>query len=241
MFDPHFQPDPRMPGQGLGFLLGDEDGHRTVGHDGIVSGFLSQMTVAPDDGIGVVVLANTGGLDGRGAPEPLGSALLRRLLDLPDGVVRTDIPVRPEIWSQICGWYSPDPGPITNLFTRAFMGAGAEVAVRGGHLMLKPLTPVPALRKGMRLYPDDPDDPFVFRIDFSALGKGTLRVVFSGLDAPATTPRLLMDGMSFQKRPDLRNPRPWATAALSAGAAALAICYRQNRGRCESLGGDRAT
>ena len=127
MFDPHFQPDPRVPGMGLGFLLGDEDGHRTVGHDGIVSGFLSQMTVAPDDGIGVVVLANAGGIDGRGAPEPLGTALLRRLLDLPDGVVRTDIPVRPEIRSQICGWYSPDPGPITNLFTRAFMGAGPRL------------------------------------------------------------------------------------------------------------------
>ena len=107
--------------------------------------------------------------------------------------------------------------------------------------MQKPLTPVPALRKGMRLYPDDPFDPAVFRVDFSALGKGTLRVVFRGVDARATKPRLQMDGMSFQKRRDLRNPRPWATAALSAGAAALAICYRQNRGRCESLGGDRAT
>ncbi len=138
MFDPHFHPDPRLPGMGLGFLLGDEDGHRTVGHDGIVSGFLSQMTIAPDDGIGVIVLANTGGLDGRGAPEPLGTALLRRLLDLPDQAIRTDIPVRPETWSQICGWYSPDPGPVTNLFTRAFMGAGAEVTVDRGHLTLKP-------------------------------------------------------------------------------------------------------
>jgi CubicO group peptidase (beta-lactamase class C family) len=64
MFDPHFQPDPRLPGIGLGFLLGDEDGHRTVGHDGIVSGYLSQMAIAPDAGIGVIVLANTGGLDG---------------------------------------------------------------------------------------------------------------------------------------------------------------------------------
>ncbi len=82
----------------------------------------------------------------------------------------------------------------------------------------------------MRLYADDPNDPTVFRVDFSALGKGTLRVVFSGLDAPATTPRLLMDGMSFQKRPDLRNPRPWVTAALFAGAATLAIRHRQRRG-----------
>ena len=189
------------------------------------------MTIAPDDGIGVIVLANTGGLDGRGAPEPLGTALLRRLLDLPDEVIRTDIPVRPETWNQICGWYSPDPGPVTNLFTRAFMGAGAEVTVHRGHLMLKPLTPVPAMRKGMLLHPDDPFDPAVFRVDFSALGKGTLRVVFSGFDATSTTPRLLMDGMSFQKRPDLRNPRPWVAAALSAGAAALTLTIRHRRRR----------
>ena len=231
MFDTHFQPDPRVPGMGLGFLLGDEDGHRTVGHDGIVSGFLSQMTMAPDDDIGVIVLGNTGGLDGRGAPEPLGAALLRRLLGLPDGSIRTDIPVRPETWREICGWYGPDPGPVTNLFTRAVVGAGAEVTVRGGHLMLRPLTPVPAIRQGMRLYPDDQHDPYVFRVDFSALGKGTLRVVFSGFDPGATTPRLLMNGMSFRKRPDARNPSLWVTGAVSAGAAALALRQLRHHGR----------
>ena len=229
MFHPHFQPDPRVPGMGLGFLLGEQDGHRTVGHDGIVSGFLSQMTIAPDDDLGVVVLGNTGGLDGRGAPEPLGTALLRRLLNLPDNALHTDIPLRPETWSEVCGWYSPDPGPVTNLFTRAFMGAGAEVTVHRGHLLLKPLTPIPAIRKGMRLYPDDQNDPRVFRVDFSALGKGTLRVVFSGFDAGATAPRLLMDGMSFHKRPDIRNPRPWIAGALTAGAATLAIRHRLHR------------
>ena len=45
MFQPHFQPDPRVPGMGLGFELGEEDGHRTVGKTGIVSGFHSAMTI----------------------------------------------------------------------------------------------------------------------------------------------------------------------------------------------------
>ncbi len=159
MFEPHYRPDPRMPGMGLGFLLGREGDRRTAGHDGIVSGFLSEMLLAPDDDIGVVVLANTGGLDGRGAAEPLGVALLRRLLGLPDEAVRSDIPPRPETWRELCGWYAPDPGPVTNLFTRAFMGAGAEVIVRGGHLVLKPLTPVPALRRGMPPAPRRPRRP----------------------------------------------------------------------------------
>lgn len=227
MFEPHFRLDPRVPGMGLGFLRGEEGGHRTIGHDGIVSGFLSQMTLAPDDDLGVVVLANTGGLDGRGAPVPLGTALLRRLLGLPDEAIRTDVPAHPESWSELCGWYSPDPGPVTNLFTRAFMGAGAEVTARGGRLMLKPLTPVPSVRRGMRLFPDD-DDPYVFRVDLSDLGMGTLPVVFSGTEDGAT--RLLMNGMSLRKRPDSRDPRTWATGALVAGAAALSVRGARHRG-----------
>jgi hypothetical protein len=34
MFQSHYRPDPRVPGMGLGFLLGEAGGHRTAGHDG---------------------------------------------------------------------------------------------------------------------------------------------------------------------------------------------------------------
>jgi CubicO group peptidase (beta-lactamase class C family) len=215
MFQPNFQLDPRLPGMGLGFEPGEESGHRTVWKTGVVSGFLSAMGMAPDDGIGVVVFSNTGGLDGRGVAEPLATALLRHLLGLPDQAIRTDVPPRPETWSEICGWYSPDPGPVTNLFVRALIGAGAEVVVRGGHLLLKPLTPFPAMRRGMRLYPDDPDDPWVFRVEFPEYGKSS-RVVFTG-------GQLLLDVLSFRKRPDLRNPKRWGNGVLAAGATALAV------------------
>jgi len=223
MFQPQFQPDPRVPGMGLGFEPGEESRHATVGKAGILSGFLSAMVLAPDDGIGVVVFSNTGGLDGRGVSEPLAAALLRRLLGLPDEVIRADIPVRPDSWSQVCGWYSPDPGPVTNLFVRALLGAGAEVTVHDGHLMLKPLTPVPAMRRGLRLYPDDPDDPWVFRADLPEFGKSPLVVFSGGPEQGGAATRLLMDLMSLQKRPEVRNPRPWMNGVLAAGAAALAI------------------
>ena len=62
------------------------------------------MTMAPEDGIGVVVLANTGGLDGRGAPDSLGTAVLRRLFGLSRDAIRRDIPPHPEISRSICGW-----------------------------------------------------------------------------------------------------------------------------------------
>ena len=68
MFRPHFQPDPRVPGMGLGFELGEQGGHKTVGKTGILSGFHSAIALAPEEGIGVIVFSNTGGLDGRGAP-----------------------------------------------------------------------------------------------------------------------------------------------------------------------------
>lgn len=223
MFQPHFQPDPRVPGMGLGFEPGEESGHATVGKTGIVAGFLSAMMLAPDDGIGIVVFTNTGGLDGRGVAEPLAVALLRRLLGLPDAVIRADIPVHPETWREVCGWYSPDAGPVTNLFLRALMGAGAEVTVHDGQLLLKPLTPIPALRRGLRLYSDDPDDPWVFRIKFPNYGKSS-RVVFSrGPEDRGAPMRLLLDVMSLQKRPEVRNPRRWVNGVLAAGAAALAI------------------
>jgi CubicO group peptidase (beta-lactamase class C family) len=83
MFQPHFQPDPRVPGKGLAFELGEENGQKTVSKTGIVSGFHSAMALAPDKGIGVVAFSNTGGLDGRNATEPLAAKLLRRLLGLP--------------------------------------------------------------------------------------------------------------------------------------------------------------
>jgi hypothetical protein len=148
--------------------------------------------------------------------------LLRLLLGLSVDPIRIDIPPRPENWSEICGWYGPAPGLVTNLFLRALMGAGAEVVVKGGHLMLKPLSPIPSMRRGFRLYPDDPDDPRVFRIYFPEFGMN-FRVVFDGGPKDGSATRLLLDVMSFERRPDFRNPRPWATGGLAAGTAALAI------------------
>ncbi len=238
MFRPHFRLDPRETGAGLGFELGFEPGgdggHRTVGHTGVVSGFLSAVSAAPDDGVGVVVLSNTGGLDGRGAPAQLASALLRQLLTLPPGSIRDDIAPLPESWASLCGWYAPEPGPVTNLFPRALMGAGVQVAVRDAGLHLLPLTPVPAMRRGFRLHPDDPDDARVFRIDFSDRGgPPPFRVVFTDGDGSAdgTGPRLLLGGMALRKRPDHLDPRRWAvgipvTVALSAAALAVRRAVR---------------
>ncbi len=218
MFRPHFRPDPRVAGMGLGFDRREERGRVLVGKTGTVSGFLSVIEMAPDDGVGVVVLGNTGALDGRGVPAPLADALTRLLLGLPEDPVRDDVAPHPEAWQALRGWYAPDAGPVTNLFPRVAMGAGVEVAVRHDRLVVTPLTPVPGLSAGMVLHPDDPDDPRVYRVVFPKYG-WTQRAVFTD-DSP---PRLLLEAMSFEKRPDWQNPRRWARGAAVAGVAATAL------------------
>ena len=226
MFRPHFRPDPWVAGMGLGFELREERGQTLVGKGGTLAGYLSAIEMAPDAGIGVVILTNTGGLDNRGAAEPLAATLVGHLLGLPDDPLRDDTAPQPETWGELCGWYAPDAGPVTNMFPRVVMGAGVEVLVRGGELVMKPLTPIPAMREGMVLHPDDPEDPLVFRVVMPQYGR-TDRVVFTD-DTP---PRLLLDVMSFEKRPDARNPRRWATAVAAAALVSTAmVLHRRSSG-----------
>ena len=217
MFDAHFRPDPRVAGAGLGVDRHEEQGRTLLGKTGILSGFLSAISWSPEQRVGVVVLGNTGGLDGRGAPAPLADAVMRLLVGLPEDPVRDDVAPRPEVWPALCGWYAPDAGPITNLMPRLAMGAGLEVAVRRRALVMTPLTPVPGLATGMELHPDDPDDPRVFRVVHPEYG-WNMGVVFT----EDTPPRLLLELMSFGRRPDWQNPRRWARGVAAAAVAAVA-------------------
>ena len=160
-------------------------------------------------------------------PEPLADALLRRILSLPDDPVRADIVPHAEDWHRFCGWYGrPEPGPVTNLFTRVMLGAGVEVVVRNRCLMLKPLTRVPSMRHGVRLHPDDPQDDRVFRAEFPDFGK-SFRVVFSKEQQGGNAPGLLIDLVSLRRRPDSRNPR--TLIASAAAATGIALAARQIR------------
>jgi CubicO group peptidase (beta-lactamase class C family) len=204
---PSFQPDPRVPGMGLGFELETLGGHRLATKSGVLSGFLSYLALAPDDRLGVLVLANTGSLSGQGTPEPATTALLHHLLEVPDGAIRDDVAPRPDVWSEIRGWYGMEPGPLTNLFDRLAFGAGVEVTVRHGQLLLRPLSLIPSMRRGFRLRPDDDDDPYVFRADLTGVGMGTYRVAFR--PAADGTAGWCFEGLglSLRQRPKALHPR----------------------------------
>ncbi|WP_033022556.1 serine hydrolase domain-containing protein [Streptomyces rimosus] len=185
MFAPHYQPDPRVPGMGLAFFRGEADGHRFVEHQGILPGFTSQLFVAPDDGIAVIALTNAAHRALLWLPAET-EALLRQLIGLPEQTLRTDVPQRPEVWGELCGWYTL-AGRITDVRARAMAGSAAEVFVRSGRLMLRSLTPVPTMLRGIPLCPDDENDPYVFRIDLSRFGIGKVRVVFGRDSAAGST------------------------------------------------------
>jgi CubicO group peptidase (beta-lactamase class C family) len=51
---------------GLGVEVGTEEGHRTIGHSGEVSGFTAQNTIFPDDRAAVVVLTNQDAVNASG-------------------------------------------------------------------------------------------------------------------------------------------------------------------------------
>lgn len=217
MFEPHYQPDPRIPGMGLGFFRGNLGGRLAVEHQGLLPGFNSQIWLAPNDGVGVLAFTN-------GAPQaamwmPVEfRRLLGDLLGVPAEGIRADVPQHPEIWGQLCGWYQISI-PMTDVRSRMFFGAGVEVFVRRDQLMLRFLNPIPALYKGFPLHADDEEDPYVFALDFFG------HVVFSRESATGRTSLHVVDfqPISLRKQPSNTNPRRWATGALALAATALAI------------------
>ena len=58
MFQVQFRGEGQSRYFGLGFVVGDHRGHKTVGHTGGVYGFTSIITGLPDEKLGVVVLLN---------------------------------------------------------------------------------------------------------------------------------------------------------------------------------------
>ena len=220
MFEPQYQPDPRVPGFGFGFFRTNLGDHLAVEHDGILPGFDSQIFLAPDEGVGVMAFAN-GARRGMHWLAPEVGGVLRRLLGVPDEVIRTDVPHRPELWGDLCGWYRFSTYPCDP--AKFAIGAGAEVVVRRGQLMIRALSLIPAMYRGFVLHPDDHKDPYVFRIALPWFGIGTGRVIFSREPGVGTTAlHLDFAPLSFQKQTARTNPRLWVTGALGALAVATA-------------------
>jgi CubicO group peptidase (beta-lactamase class C family) len=233
MFRPHYQPDPRVAGIGLSFFRVDLDGHLAVEHQGILPGFTSQIFLAPGDKVGVMAFSNGSRQALMWLPAETGR-LLGQLIGAAGDQIRTDIPQRPEIWDELCGWYQPR-AQRSDMQAWSMVGAGAEVFVRRGRLTIRVLSPIPALIKGLPLHPDDAEDPYVFRLDLSRFGIGTARVVFSRQPGPRMAIHLDLVPLSLYEQAASRNPRLWAAGAL--GLATAATVVRRRRAARRSDGG----
>jgi hypothetical protein len=103
------------------------------------------------------------------------------------------------VWGDLRGWYRFSAHPSDP--ARFALGAGLEVVVRRGRLMIRALSPIPALYRGLELHPDDKLDPYVFRIELPWSGIGTARVVFSREPGVGTVAAHLdFAPLSFQKQ-----------------------------------------
>jgi CubicO group peptidase (beta-lactamase class C family) len=238
MFAPQYRPDPRVPGMGLAFFRHDAAGHLIVDHDGLMPGFTSELALAVDDGVGVVAFT-TGA---RHAMAWLGaevSGMLRQVIGAPEDAIRTDVAQHPQVWRELCGWYALR-GSLRD--AQRWFIAGADVAVSGGSLTLRPVTPIPALSRRFVLHPDDDSDPYVFRIDLSDFGVGTSRVVFGREPgADATSIHLDYMPMSLDRRPAASNPWMWGAGALGALAVASTAAAVRRRRKRRNRHTDRST
>ena len=230
MFEPHYQPDPRIPGMGLAFFRGTAGGHPVIEHQGIVPGFNSQIILAPGDGTGVLAFTNGARLALLWLSAET-AGLLSHLLGVPGEAIRADVPQHPGIWGDLCGWYYL-PGQLTDARVRASFGAGAEVFIRRGQLMIRFLSPVPAMYRGFALHPDDGTDPYAFRVDLSGSGTSTVRIVFGREPGTGiTAAHLGLMPLSLQKQPATTNPRYWVTGALGVIAVAATAAATGRRSR----------
>jgi CubicO group peptidase (beta-lactamase class C family) len=211
-FAPQYRPCPTHPGIGLSFFRDEIEGHTIVGHGGGWPGFITAMSLSPDDGVGVVAFTNGG--------SQAVSLIAHRALCMLLGVDPEPSPRRlqPERWADLVGWYKPDPGLLTNLRTLAF-GGGFEIVQQRKQLLLRATAPVRSLGRGIPLQPMD-DEGNVFAIEFPELGTPPL-VIHVEHDEQGRAVALHIGGPVLGAFPAMRRSSPWSNPRRILSAAAL--------------------
>ena len=166
MLHRHYEADERLPtAMGLAFRLDRIGTHGVAYHSGGETGFLSSMFIAPEDGLGVIILSNTQ-VEVPYQPEFIVRTMLSDLWDtgrMTTTFQKRELAQTPEFWPLLQGYYGLPrrEGFTVNTAIWAGMGGEVEVFVKDDHLMLRGL--VGSQRKGVRLYPTSAEDPLLFQ------------------------------------------------------------------------------
>lgn len=235
MFQRQWEPDPRLPGQGLGFERDDLARYAVVGHDGGWPGFMTSFNVVPDQRFGVFVCTNALHLGAR----MIGERVLEEFLGVPEPAGRVPVPGTKDDRSShhgLRGVYAPPRGFSSNGRWWNEHGGEVRISERGGRLVLS--TPKGSYAGGVTLFPGDPDDdrfwigaadrlgaPVLLRIRFERDTEGEIVGFTAGLPAH----------VSMRRRPFWRSSRFYRPAlkwlGVSVAAAALAAIIRMSRTR----------
>jgi CubicO group peptidase (beta-lactamase class C family) len=215
--EPHYRPCATHPGIGLSFFRDELGGHRVIGHGGGIPGFVTAMSIAPDDGVGVVAFSN-----GNAQSTALAAhRVLCHLLGVPAGIP-TGRRLAPEHWGDLIGWYRPDPGRLTNARVLGF-GGGVEILRNGNDLVMRALIPG-ALRRGKKMVALD-DTGRIYGVDLSEIGFPPL-VVHVDPAANGRPASLNFGGITLGAMPSLRRTSQWSNPRrrlYALGAAALVV------------------
>jgi CubicO group peptidase (beta-lactamase class C family) len=150
MFERHFEPDVRLPGQGLGFARDDIANEVVVGHDGGWPGFVSTFAAVPGRRFGVFACATAIDLGPKNVANRSIEALLDASIEPP-----ADLPLPPG-YERHAGVYAPILGLSAD--ARWWNEYGGELRIHAATDGLILSSPRGPHEKGTRLRPGDPDD-----------------------------------------------------------------------------------
>ena len=155
MWQPQYAKPGQKTGYGIGFNIGELDGHRTLGHGGAIYGFATTLSMLPDDRLGAIVI---GTLDAANSvTDRIAAAALRLMLagrqKQPLAVPEAGVELAPGLAAGLQGrYFSGDTGVDLHEFNGKLFysalrgGARGEVRSLGKTLIVdSPLSYGPAL------------------------------------------------------------------------------------------------
>jgi CubicO group peptidase (beta-lactamase class C family)/D-alanyl-D-alanine dipeptidase len=158
MWTPQFSTATEPGHYGIGFALGDLDGHRLVGHDGAIYGFATSVAALPDDKLGAVAVSTLDSSDA--VTDHIVSEALKLMLAAkahkPLPAVELTTPIDPTLAHRLAGHYGKGPDAfdlderegklvmqrVSGGFERQIRNLGDKLIVDDRLYYGTPLTPV---------------------------------------------------------------------------------------------------